>query len=145
MNADVEIGIVADEAGNVQPHLGLTDQLGFDIVTITLVAEQLDQPFAEGSLGLVPAGKPAVEHGLRQILAPILLEQVGNARQVENIIADCDARPAAPLAHRKDAERQVLDREIAPLSTLAPAFELGVGGRIDHGNFALGKPAHAWS
>ena len=28
MDADVEIGVVADEAGHVQPHLGLTDQLG---------------------------------------------------------------------------------------------------------------------
>ena len=43
MNADVEIGVIADQAGHVEPDLALADQLRLDVVAIALVGQQLGQ------------------------------------------------------------------------------------------------------
>ena len=40
VNADVEIGVVANQAGDVEAHLGLSDQLGLNLVAILLVRQQ---------------------------------------------------------------------------------------------------------
>ena len=146
MDADVEIRVVADEAGHVQPDLALPDQLRLDLVAIIFVRQQLGQPQAKLALRTRAARQPGVEHGLRQILEPVLVEQVGDAGEVEHIIADGDARPASALGFGKNAQRQVLDREIAARrSALDPAHARGVVRFVDHGSCALEKPAHASS
>jgi hypothetical protein len=43
MDPDIEIGVVADDAGKVHPDLGLTDQLGFDIVPVAVVRKEFDK------------------------------------------------------------------------------------------------------
>src|SRR5206468_7225843 len=37
MNADVEVSVVADQAGHVQPDLSLADELRFNLIAISLV------------------------------------------------------------------------------------------------------------
>jgi len=106
-------------------------------LAVALVAEDLGEAFAKRSLRLQAARQPAIQHWLSQVLAPFLVEQVGDGDEVQDIIADRDASLAAPLPDRKDAERQVLDRIIAALRALDPA--------IGHGSLAFGKPVHAWS
>jgi hypothetical protein len=39
VDADVEIGVVADDARQVHPHLGLADQLGLDVIAIANVRQ----------------------------------------------------------------------------------------------------------
>ena len=55
MNADVEIGVVADEAGHVQADLALPDQSRLDIVAIALVGQDLRQLLAQLALRAVAA------------------------------------------------------------------------------------------
>ena len=145
MNADVEVRVVADEAGHVHPDLALPDQLRLDIVTIALVAQQFLETQAQGSLRLMTPRQPAVQHRLRQVVPPVFVEEVGDRGEVEHEIADRDAGAAPALTDRKDAERQVLDREIASLSSFAPTGERRVVALVDHGSLALGKPCQAMS
>ena len=115
---------------------GLADELRLDLVAILFVGQQLLQALAKHRLSLGTASQPSVEHGLGEFLTPIFIQQVRDSGEIEDIVADCDPGPAAPLADREDAERQILDREIAAFGALAPAF---------HGSFALGKPLQASS
>ena len=112
------------------------NQLRLDIVTVFFFRQQFLQPFAKGAMRFGAARQPAVQDRLRQILAPLLVEQVGNADKIEHVIADGDAGAPPALAHGEDAERQVLDRKVAILGAVAPAFH-------GHGSLALGKPVHA--
>jgi hypothetical protein len=145
MNADIEVGVVPDEAGNMKSNLALADQLRLDIVPVFFVRQELDKSAAKRTVRLGPAGQPAVHHGLPKILAPILVEKVGYADEIKDIVADGNTDAPATLADRENAERQVLDREVASLSTLAPARERGIVAFVDHGSLALGKPVHASS
>src|SRR3954451_25420213 len=88
MNADVEVGVVADEAGYVQPHLALPDQLGLDIVTIALVRKQFGKTLTKLPMRVPTAREPGVEHRLRKVLLPLFWEQIGDAGKVEDIVAD---------------------------------------------------------
>ena len=81
MDADVEIGVVADQARHVHPNLALADQLRLDFVAIFFLGQQFGQAQAQRVLRPGPARQPSVEHRLRQILAPILIEQIGDRRQ----------------------------------------------------------------
>ena len=51
MNADVEVGVVADEAGHVEADLGLADQLRLDIVAVAFVGQQLLQARSRSARG----------------------------------------------------------------------------------------------
>ena len=89
-------------------------RLGSTVVAIALVGQQLGQAAARSSrCASGAAAEPAVEHRLGEVAAPAFVEQVGDRRQVENIVADRHARPAAALGLGEDSERQVLDREVA--------------------------------
>ncbi len=55
MNADVEIGVVADEAGDMKSDLALTDKLRLDVVPISLVAQELAQ--GGGEARAAPRGR----------------------------------------------------------------------------------------
>ena len=145
MNADVEVGVIADEARHVHPDLALPDQLRLEVVTVALVAQEFLETKAQGSLRPMTARQPTVQHRLREFVPPVFVEEVSDRGQVEHEIADRDTGPAPALTDREDAERQVLDREIALLSTFAPTGERRVVALVDHGSFALGKPCHAMS
>jgi hypothetical protein len=82
---------------------------------------------------------------LRKVLAPVFVEQLGDPHQVEHEVPDRNSGAAAALADREDSERQVLYREVAPLSAFDPARPRWIEGFVGHGSFALGKPAHAMS
>ena len=129
----------------MQPNLALADQIGLDIVAIALVAKQLGQAQPELALRLRPTREPRVEHRLRQVLAPVFIEQIGDAREVEHIIADRHSRPPLPLGFGENAERQILNRKIAVRGARDPARSRRVVGFVDHGSFALGKPVQAKS
>src|SRR5436190_938248 len=97
-------------------------------------------------MGLGSARQPGVEYRLLEILAALWLEQIADRRQVEDIVADRDPRPAPPLGFRKNAERQVLDREVAALRARDPAGSRRVVSLVEgHGSFALGNQDQAWS
>ncbi len=147
VDADVEVGVVADQAGHVHPHLALADQARLDIVAVALVAEQLGKAQPKVAMGVPAARQPAVQDGLGEIAAPALVEQVGDGRQIEDVVADGDAGPAAALGFGEDPERQVLHRKIASgPSARNPADARGVVRLVErHGSFALGKPAQASS
>ena len=135
MNADVKIGVVANEAGHVHPRLGLADKLGLDIVAVALVGEELGQAFAKIHLRLVTTRQPGVEHGLREVFAPLLVEQFGDRDHVEHEVADGDASAAPPVTDGEDAEREVFYGKVAAFGAFDPAF--------GHGSFAFGKPVQA--
>src|SRR3954452_19625485 len=104
MDADIEVGVIADEAWNVQPDFALSDQLRLDVVAKALVGQELGQTQAKLPLCLRSARQPCVEHRLRQILAPLLVEQIRDSRKVEHIIANGYSRPPTALRFREDAE-----------------------------------------
>ena len=47
MDADIEIGVIADEAGHMQPDFALADQLRLDVVAEALVGQDLGQAQAK--------------------------------------------------------------------------------------------------
>jgi len=148
MNADIEIGVVADQAGHVHAYLALPDEMHLQIVAITLVGQYLRQAATEGAVRFRAPRQPCVEDRLREVVAPFLVEKVGGCRKIEDVITDCDARPPQPLGFGKDAERQVLHRKIAArLRTVHPAYALHIMRFIDHRyeSFAFGKPVQARS
>ena len=51
--------------------------------------------------------------------------------QVEDVVADRDARPPPPLGRRENAERQVLDRKIAARRRSRPSFGAGIVGFVE--------------
>ena len=120
----------------MHPHFGLADQLRLDLVSISLVRKELLKALPKACVGIRAAREPTIEHRLGEILDPLLVEQPGNPDKVDHIVADRDARPASPLANRKDAERQTFDRKVAALCGVTPAV---------HGSLAFGKPAQARS
>ena len=78
--------------------------------------------------------------------AKCTVEKVGDGGKIENVIADRGARAAAALRLRKDAKRQVLDGKVAvAVGGRAPAFQRWIVRLVDHGSWALGKPAQASS
>ena len=145
MDADVEVGVIPDDAGDVQPNLRLTDELRFDIVPISFVAQDLAEPVAQRPSRLRATREPAIEDRLREVFAPLLVEEIGNSHEVEDEVADRNSRLPPPLTDRKDAERKVLDRKIAALRALAPASQRRIVAFIDHGSFAFGNPVQAMS
>ena len=60
-------------------------------------------------LGAAAARQPGVEDRLRQILAPLFIEQVGDRGEIEDVISDGDAGapqdPGAELARLREAAR----------------------------------------
>ena len=43
VDADIEIGVIADQRGDVHPDFALADQPRLDVVAVALVAQQLRQ------------------------------------------------------------------------------------------------------
>jgi len=121
------------------------DQFRFDLIPISFIAQKLAESKPQRTLRIGPARQPRIEDRLRQILAPVFIQQIPDRGKVEHIIADRDSRLSPPFPNRENCQRQVLDRKIAALRTLAPALERRVVGAVDHGSFAFGKPAHASS
>ena len=105
VNANVEIGVIADETGNVHARFRLTDQLRLDVIAVARVAQYLLYARAKLALCLWTARKPAIEHRLRQILAPFLVEQVEDSNEVEHEVPNRHTRPATSVAHGKNSER----------------------------------------
>ena len=146
VNADVEVGVIADQAGHVQPNLGLSDQLGLDIVAVAFVAKGV--PEGARAARVCASGPRAsqafstgCERSLRQSSSS--RSRISGRSRTKSPIATPARR--APLADREDSERQVLDRKIAALGAFAPTRERRIVGGVGHGSFALGNPAHAWS
>src|SRR6185369_12873677 len=106
MDADVEIGVVADQAWHMEAHFALADQAWLDVVAIALVAEDLLQPQAKRALRFGAARQPGIQHRLDQIVAHILVEAIGYARKIKHIVADRNAGTASPFRLGKYCERQ---------------------------------------
>ena len=148
VNADVEIGVVADQAGHVQPHLALSDQVHFDIVAIALVGQHFGQSLAQRALRLRAAREAGVEDRLGEVAAPSSSSRLGSRGKIEDDSRRSRRPGAAALGLGENAERQVLDREIAARwRSVDPASRAGswVSSIVAHGSFAFGKPAQASS
>src|SRR6476660_65616 len=73
MDADIEIGIVADEAGHMNPDLALPEQLSLEVVAISFSTEDLSESLAKVPHRLLPSCERCVEDWLGKVLARVVV------------------------------------------------------------------------
>ncbi len=93
MNADIEIGVVTDRAGQMHGRAGPGPQMRFDHAARRLIRQQARQPAPQCAGILGATREPVVEHRLGQGISPCLVEQprLHHTPHVDDPIADRDA------------------------------------------------------
>ena len=123
VNADVEIGVVADEARHVHPDLAsgrpaaARRRRGIARRDSSSTGAARRSPLCARGRARASAFSTGCARSSRQSSS----SSSAIAGEVEHIVADRDAGAAAPLADRENAERQILDRKIAALRAFDPA------------------------
>ena len=112
VNPDVEIGVVADRAGQVHRRLDRGEQVRLDRGALRLGGQQVGQQAPQRARLIGPVREPVVEDRLAQRGQPAVIEQprLGEPAHVEDHFADGDPDARLAAFAGKDAERQVLDR-----------------------------------
>ena len=135
MNADVEIGVIADPAGQVQLRTRLRNEMRLDVVALGGVAEQSGQPSPQCPSVPYIVREPVVQHRLPQCALPRRIEQRRGVVQIEDRVTDRDPDARLLRVGREDAKRQILDREIAmAVGAVDPARARRVMGFVEVGH-----------
>ena len=138
MNADVEIGVVADMRRQVQRAGFRSMQARLHLVPVRIaLCQQFGQPQPQSPPRSGTECQEGIERrtgsGLGSPRRLACKEARGeSSRQVQNLIADGHASPLPAGTGAEDPERQVLDGKV--LMTIGrrhPAFELRIMGLID--------------
>jgi hypothetical protein len=111
VDADIEIGVIADAERQVQRAIGERVQARGGVHARRIAGEQREERVAQGQPVGGGQGEQRVEHGVGKRLAHRFGQHGRERGEIEHVIADrgADARRAAG---RKHPERQVLHREI---------------------------------
>jgi hypothetical protein len=144
VNADIEIGIIADRRGQMERAVRGGVQRRLHGGAVRLVRQQLRQPPPQPD----PIGfrqcHQGVERRSLQHVGSGGREQFVDLGEIENAIADRHARALVLARWREDAERQILDREVTMrVRALNPTCPAGIMRLVDRaqGNSAFVNPA----
>jgi hypothetical protein len=133
VDADVEIGVVADAERQVQRAIGDRVQAGQHAQAHRVAGQQREERVAQGEPVGRGQGEQRVEHGFGQSRGHRLRQPGGKFGEIEHVIADRGADARCAAAGRKHPERQVLHREIGVrVGAGHPACRRRVVGMVDH-------------
>ncbi len=141
MDADIEIGVIADPRGQMQRDRGAVMQRGFDVFAIALVAQKLRQALAQLIAILRRQGEEIVEGRLTRRASCFLGQEARDGGQIEHALANGDADALLAPRRRKHAQRQVLDRKFSvAIGRGDPACQAGLMGVVDLGQGHCAAP-----
>ena len=113
MDADIEIGVVADAEGQVHLAIGSEVQAGRDDLLPRRIGQQGEYRMTQEYPRTGWQGEQCVQRRLRQRGMCRGGQGIGQPSQVQHIIADRGANPRACFGPRKHPQRQVLHREVS--------------------------------
>ncbi len=151
MDADIEVGVVADHHRQMQGAVSRRVQHRRDVVFVARVTEQGRQALAQGDPLARRQPQQRVQGRLRRRLDHGGGQVAPDAGQVEDLLADGHADPSLDLTRsREHPQRQVLDGKIiVAVGRGHPAGQSRIVRLIQtqahRGTLALGKPLQAVS
>ena len=134
MNADIEIGVIADAERQMQCAFMGRAQEWQDPQPHAVTRQQGKQRMAQRAPVAGGQGKQRIERGLRQRRAHRHGQVVCQPGQIEHMITDRGSNAGRAIVSRIDPQRQVLHRKVSVcIGPLDPTARFGCVGVVDHG------------